>query len=32
MCKYKGAMKEQAEYFGLGNRMLQCTEELGELI
>lgn len=32
MCKYKKAMKEQAEYFGLDNRMLQCTEELGELI
>ncbi|WP_419021374.1 hypothetical protein [Holdemanella sp.] len=32
MRKYKEAMKEQAEYFGLDNRMLQCTEELGELI
>lgn len=32
MCKYKKAIKEQAEYFGLDNRMLQCTEELGELI
>lgn len=31
MCKYKKAMKEQAEYFGLDNRMLQCTEELSEL-
>lgn len=32
MRKYKKAMKEQAEYFGLDNRMLQCTEELSELI
>jgi NTP pyrophosphatase (non-canonical NTP hydrolase) len=32
MCKYKKAMKEQAEYFGLDNRMLQCTEELSELV
>lgn len=32
MCKYKKAMKEQAESFGLDNRVLQCTEELGELI
>lgn len=25
-------MLEQAEQFGLGNRLLQCTEEAGELI
>lgn len=31
MCKYKKVMKEQAEYFCLDNRMIQCTEELSEL-
>lgn len=32
MNKYKKEMYKQAEHFGLENRMLQCTEECGELI
>lgn len=32
MNKYKKKMYKQAEHFGLENRMLQCTEECGELI
>ena len=32
MKKYKKKMYKQAEHFGLENRMLQCTEECGELL
>lgn len=32
MNKYKKKMYKQAEHFGIENRMLQCTEECGELI
>mgnify|MGYP002332981450 CR=1 FL=1 len=32
MNEYKNKMYKQAEHFGLENRMLQCTEECGELI
>lgn len=32
MKDYKKEMYRQAEQFGLENRMLQCTEECGELI
>ena len=32
MKNYKKKMYKQAEHFGLENRMLQCTEECGELI
>lgn len=30
--RIKKTIREQAEQFGLENRMLQCTEECGELI
>lgn len=32
MRKQNKLLKEQAEHFGIENRMLQCTEELSELI
>lgn len=32
MKSYKKEIYKQAEQFGLENRMLQCTEECGELI